>query len=391
MYLTAREAADMLGVNLGTLYAYVSRKRIRTQPVPGARARLYWREDIERLMRGAAGVAHDVLVPQTAITLITREGPFYRGQSAVALAEAGTFEEACGVLWGEPGRGAWAPCRFRRSPLYDDVLKGLAGATTQQKIIALLPIMQQANPLAYDLSAEAYCRSGAEMIRWLASLIGGRHHAPSNDPIHLRLAETLGLSPVHADLVRRILVISADHELDPSTYAVRAVANTGVGVHQVALAGFACAAGRRLPFGRSEALTAMLDEIVASAEPEEPILRRVREGEPLHGFDTGIYPDGDPRAAALFAAMRHAIPDDPEFRRLERAVAFAEETLERKAAIAIPVSFVARKIGVTGPDSPIFRLARIGGWIAHAIEQFHRQPLVRPRTSYVGPLPERGG
>jgi len=27
------------------------------------------------------------------------------------------------------------------------------------------------------------------------------------------------------------------------------------------------------------------------------------------------------------------------------------------------------------------------GWIAHAMEQYHRNALVRPRAAYVGPLP----
>ena len=56
MLLTAREAADRLGVKLDTLYAYVSRGRLRSVMVPGTRERRYREEDVEVLLdtRGGA-------------------------------------------------------------------------------------------------------------------------------------------------------------------------------------------------------------------------------------------------------------------------------------------------------------------------------------------------
>src|SRR5690606_37127685 len=52
LYLSAEEAAGILGVNLPTLYAYVSRKNIRSVKVEGSRKRRYWAADIERLTKG---------------------------------------------------------------------------------------------------------------------------------------------------------------------------------------------------------------------------------------------------------------------------------------------------------------------------------------------------
>ena len=87
LYYTAEEAAAVLGISINSLYAYVSRKRIRTQTVPGSKTSLYWHEDIDRLAkRGretASPAAEANLVPSTAITLLTKEGPFYRGRSAL--------------------------------------------------------------------------------------------------------------------------------------------------------------------------------------------------------------------------------------------------------------------------------------------------------------------
>jgi citrate synthase len=50
-WLDADEAVETLGVSRATLYAYVSRGRIRSEAAPGAqRHRRYSRDDIERLV-----------------------------------------------------------------------------------------------------------------------------------------------------------------------------------------------------------------------------------------------------------------------------------------------------------------------------------------------------
>ena len=55
MLLTARQTADRLGVKLDTLYAYVSRGRLRSVMVPGTRERRYRSEDVEALLGGRSG------------------------------------------------------------------------------------------------------------------------------------------------------------------------------------------------------------------------------------------------------------------------------------------------------------------------------------------------
>lgn len=42
-----------------------------------------------------------------------------------------------------------------------------------------------------------------------------------------------------------------------------------------------------------------------------------------------------------------------------------------------------------GSETPIFAMARLAGWIAHAGEQLENQMLIRPRARYVGPAPKR--
>src|SRR3712207_9493450 len=52
-----------------------------------------------------------------------------------------------------------------------------------------------------------------------------------------------GLDAAGADLLRRALVLCADHELNPSTFSVRVVAGTGASLAACALAGLAALTG----------------------------------------------------------------------------------------------------------------------------------------------------
>lgn len=108
--LSAREAAETLGVTLETLYAYVSRGQIRSEAGEGpSRARRYSAEDIVRLkarkeqrrdpeaaVQGALDWGAPVLESQ--LSLIENGRLYYRGHDAVDLARSRTFEEVAALL-----------------------------------------------------------------------------------------------------------------------------------------------------------------------------------------------------------------------------------------------------------------------------------------------------
>src|SRR5205809_5192854 len=52
--------------------------------------------------------------------------------------------------------------------------------------------------------------------------------APSAEPLHIQVAKAWAAEHKHApDLIRRTLVLLADHELNASTFTVRCAASTG--------------------------------------------------------------------------------------------------------------------------------------------------------------------
>ncbi|MCA9961560.1 MAG: citrate synthase, partial [Anaerolineales bacterium] len=90
-YLTAKEAANRLGISVATLYAYVSRGLIRSEETDGkSRARRYRCEDVDALRqrkearRNPAQAVETALhfgapVLTSAITLIENGRFYYRG------------------------------------------------------------------------------------------------------------------------------------------------------------------------------------------------------------------------------------------------------------------------------------------------------------------------
>src|SRR6201987_3734806 len=108
LYLSAREAAAELAISPATLYAYVSRGLIRSEPSPDTRSHRYRAEDVRGLKerrvpspepRGLRSFDPDLPVLDSAISTITKNGPIYRGVNCVELAEKDTLEHTATLLW----------------------------------------------------------------------------------------------------------------------------------------------------------------------------------------------------------------------------------------------------------------------------------------------------
>ena len=200
--------------------------------------------------------------------------------------------------------------------------------------------------------------------------------------IHNRLALAWGQGPggPGADLVRRSLVLVADHELNASAFSARVAASTGASLAAAALAGLATLSGPRHG-GATAAVRTFVAE-AAQAGPAEAIRRRLEDDRALPGFGHPLYPDGDPRAAALLERFAPPAP----LAALQQQV----QAITGQAAnidFALLAACEALRLPADAPFA-LFSVARCAGWIAHAIEQGQSDALIRPRARYVGPEPE---
>ena len=386
-YVSAEEAAALLGVAVDTVYVYVSRKGIRSIPTPNSSKRRYWRADVERArLRGgrSPAIAGD-LKQESAITLHTAEELYYRGRSVRELTESASFEEVAALLWDVEERGAFTERLPASPPNISLFATAFASESTVNQALALFPLLEGANPRSYDLSQVGMARTGADILRWLCALSLARPH-PVVDPIHETFGKALSLSPDNTDLVRRLLILSADNGLDSATFAVRAVASTGVSPWRSILTGLAVKSGQRSRLNQYGGLRQFVAEIMSAKMPSEPVMRRVQEGEALPGFQPPEASRADARVRILSDRLQATLSADKDFQRLEAAARAVNEIQGLEPTFSYLSGFAWWKVGLRSDIAP-FLLGRSAGWVAHAIEQYQGGERERVELHYRGPLP----
>src|SRR4029077_10607081 len=134
---------------------------------------------------------------------------------------------------------------------------------------------------------------------------------PSPGSIHQQLAAAWGLDGEKAEILRRCLVLIADHELNASTFVARCVASTGATPYAVVSAALSALSGRRHG-GASARAEALFAEIARGGDPMAVMAGRLARGEDLPGFGQFLYPAGDPRAVAILGAIARVLPEARE-------------------------------------------------------------------------------
>jgi citrate synthase len=384
MLLTAREAADKLGVKLDTLYAYVSRGRLHSVAVPGTRERRYRSEDVAALRhnrfgtRPAQSSVPEALMPVigSSICLIENGRFYYRGQDAVHLSRAATLEEIARLLWLDGADGEPA---FTSGPTSAATVSGLIERCQIQ-----LAALGDQDLSSLDLTRPGVTRSGWRILSALAASIAPA--LPSPEPIHRRLAAAWRLREAGAELLRRCLVLIADHELNPSTFVARCVASTRATPYAVVTAALSALSGR-LHGGETARAEGLLRELSEGGDPMAVMAGRLTRGERLPGFGQPLYPEGDPRAVAILDTLAQAAPETHAL--AEKAAETGLRLIGRRANVDFALAAAALGLGLPRDGAlAIFIIGRTVGWIAHAIEQYESGLLIRPRARYLGPRPE---
>lgn len=394
-YLSAREAAAELGVSLPTLYAYVSRGLVRSEPVPGERARRYRAEDVRALRERRAPPAggsptatrnapfsFGTPVLSSAITLITEDALYYRGVSAVALAQHATLETAAGLLWQTADYDAFEPRNLPvRTPALRAVTDAMRTSHPVDRCIAALAVAGDADDAAFNKTDHGLARTAARITRLLTALVGGG----SIDalPIHVQLADAWGLDKTGADLVRMALVLLADHELNASTFTLRCAVSTEANLYDGMIAALAALKGP-LHGGATTRAERQLAKLL-DGDP----LRRIREqaevGERFAGFGHPLYRHGDPRAKALLDALETRMGNTLLTREVPEAVykiVGVHPNVDYALAALAHALELPEFAGIG-----LFAIGRSVGWAAHAREQLREHALIRPRAIYTGPAP----
>lgn len=391
-WMGAAEAAAALRVTLPTLYAYVSRGYVRSERRPGGlRERRYSRDDVERLRTRAEGrrdpeaaAAHALRwglpILESSITLIADNHLYYRGHDAVRLARTRSLAEVASLIWtgGFDARFPTPPRRLVPS-LSRDAMPFVSRA---QRALALAAAN---DPLAFDRRPAGVLGTGWKILSLLA-VVAGRSRRPLGT-IEQSLAHAWRARRGAADVLRAALILSADHELNVSSFTARCVASAGSSPYAVVIAGLAAIEGTRHG-GISARVEALLASLRRTKRIRAAIGERLRRGDTIDGFGHPLYRDGDPRAAALIALLRERYRASAELRFVTDVAAAARSITREKPTIDFALAAVARVLRLPpGSSLTIFALGRTIGWIGHALEQYATGQIIRPRARYIGEPP----
>jgi len=397
-YMTSSEAAGALNVSPSTLYSYVSRGLIRSEASGnGKRTRMYRSEDIERLKarkkarRNPGWAARRALhsgdpVLESAITLITDEKLYYRGRDALELAAAESFERVAALIWTGDSKFSFpilgnAFGESRESRAHFQALGPV------ERFQALLPLAEAEDLAALDLRPAAVAATGMRILWFMTDMATGE------DPVG-GIARAIGRAWTAdiegaVELINTTLVLFADHELNVSTFTARCAASAGATPYGAVCAGLAALRGYKHG-AANERVELLFKEAETTGDVERTIADRLRRGEGIPGFGHAVYRDVDPRARLLLNMLEDRFPGSKDLHLAREIIDTTHRLIADRYNIDVALTALVRVLNMPeGSGMALFALGRTAGWIGHAIEQYERDRLIRPRAKYVGVRPSR--
>jgi citrate synthase len=376
-WITLTEAARQLGVQAQTVYAYVSRGNIAVMPDPhDPRKSLYRADDVAALCRkkqvrrkrealAAGTIFGSEPCIYSGITTFSKGRPYYRGRDGIRLSETATLEDVAAILW-----NARAPVSFEAGdvPLLGDE-RGRQCAFTS------LAALAACGHSTLGRTDSALHVEAGRLVALIAQAFGARGD-PTAQTTHERLALGWGQGREGAELIRRAMVLVADHEITSSAFAARITASTGASLPGCLLTGLATLSGP-LHGDASGRIRAVFDD-VGRLGAEHVVAHHLQSAIPIPGFGHHLYPDGDPRAAALLDVLNP--PHE-----LAAFIGKVVELTGLKPNIDVALAALAAQLALPRDASfALFATARSVGLLAHCIEQLRVGKVIRPRGRYTG-------
>jgi citrate synthase len=394
--LSADEAAQRLGVKVETVYAYVSRGSLTSHRGPDGRRSTFDAAEVDALARRGRPrrttrpPALDFTI-ESRLTRIHDHRLSFRGHDALELARTRTFEQVAELLWTGtvPERPPiWQPVADTEPAAFEPT----AGMLDQMDRIRLATVLTAAaDPLRGDLRPASVTATARTL---LSTAVHALPLAPGADAATTpRLTLPDGGTPIQGTLAGHLwtrlgpsrprgllptlnaaLALLADHELASSTLAARVAASTRADPYAVVLAGLGPLAGP-LHGGASRAVRRLL-ESAEQVGATTALAEAARAHGSWPGFGHPLYPKGDPRARALLDELRRAVRSRRGMGPVESVLAAAQQ----RAEVAPNVDFALGALGHVAGMAPesgevIFTVARMAGWVAHAIEEYGEAPL----------------
>jgi len=353
-----------------------------------------------------------VVLDETRIGFIDGEAGklVYRGYNIHDLAQKATFEETCYLLlYGAlPTRAELAG--FERQlraarPIPEavvEIIERVKAAHPMDILRTAVSAVVALEENSHEATVEVGLPAGIKLISQTATIVAAMHRirngldpvAPRDDLSHAAnfLYMMFGQEPTqeHAKIIDLDMVLHAEHSSNASTFAARVAAGTAADLGSAIVAAIATLKGP-LHGGAAEAVQKTVEEIGDPQRAIDYIKEKIEAGEKVMGFGHRVYKTEDPRAHELRGVARdlgHKLGNDQWFQILQQI----EKAMEpyRPKGIYPNVDFYAGAVySLLGiPEEqfiPMFAVGRMPGWVAHVLEQYADNVLIRPLLEYTGP------
>ncbi|MFT4126105.1 MAG: citrate synthase [Gordonia sp. (in: high G+C Gram-positive bacteria)] len=384
-YLTTEQVAKVLGIKTSSIYSYVSRGRLRSVRIAGHDGSVFPVDEVETLLAGPrrrppAGVAERI---RTQLTLLADDHLYYRGHDATALARTRTVEQVAELLWEQP----WQPVTVPASVVRTARRAGGPQARGLDRIRFAVDLVGARDPLRHTLEPREVTTRAATAVTAAVDAVGEPGASNAEATLAQRLWVALSPEPPTPRRIRLLqaaLVLQADHDMSAGTIAARVAASARGSVYAVLGAGLGAFDG---PIHGGATTLAYRFLAAGIDDPIGAVAAARHAGTPIPGTGHVVYRSADPRAQTLLALVRRSGGGD---RRVGPALTAIEEALgETFVNSDLALAAIALRYRMR-PDAAetIFAVARMIGWVAHALEEYQAPRLrFRPEGVYTGVRP----
>jgi citrate synthase len=350
----------------------------------------------------------DVVALASSICSIEDGVLSYRGINIDELAEHGTFEEIIYLLW--DGKLPKADeLRGLREQIAQaatlpagliELMKSFPRRTTPMEgLRTAMSALAMFDPEAEDMSVAANRRKAIRLQGQIASIVAA-YDRIRNDRAPLAPRSDLSLAanflymlrgvapdPLSVRALDKAYILHADHELNASTFTARVSAATLTDMHSAITAAI-CALKGPLHGGANEQVMRMLNEIGSFDRVEAVVNQKLANKEKIMGFGHAVYKNGDPRAKHLREMSRQLgkLTNQEQWYNMSVKI---EELITGSKGLKPNVDFYSASVYhylniASDLFTPIFAISRTSGWVAHVLEQYSNNKLIRPRAEYIG-------
>ncbi|TVX82460.1 bifunctional 2-methylcitrate synthase/citrate synthase [Corynebacterium sp. NML180780] len=371
----------------------------------------------QEIRKGLAGVVADY----TAISKVNPEtnSLLYQGYPVQELAENCSFEEVAYLLWhgelpDEQGREEFRNGCMANRDIDEDLIQVInflpKDCHPMDVLRTAVSFLGTRDEHKFTPDADHIRKIGTQLLAKLPTVVatdirrrqGKDYLAPSHDKsfaenfLWMVFGDEEGSPatiPSDIEAFEKSLILYAEHSFNASTFTARTVTSTQSDAWSAITAAIGALKGP-LHGGANEFVMHNMVEVGSPDNAEAWTLNKLKNKELVMGFGHRVYKKGDSRVPTMEAAFKKLASEHPEkdSQKWVDIYDIMEKTMYENTSIHIKPNLdfpSGPAYYILGFDieffTPLFVMARITGWIAHIIEQYANNSLIRPLSAYNGP------